>query len=104
MGRRAFVVVVGVLVVTVGVAGGVAAWATSYDQRNASRLMPGTVVEGVDVGGLRTGDAVRVLKDRIEAPLHRVLTVKAGAVEVATSPWDLGLRVDVRAAVRQAAG
>jgi lipoprotein-anchoring transpeptidase ErfK/SrfK len=53
---------------------------------------------------MRANDAVRLLRDRIEAPLHRPLTVKSGTLTLETTPWDLGLRVDVAAAVRTAQG
>src|SRR5205085_4479927 len=80
------------------------AWAIHYDRGNAGRLLPDTVIEGIPVGGMRAGDAVRLLKDRLESPLHRPLTVKSGVFTMDTSPWDLGLRVDVAAAVRKAQG
>jgi lipoprotein-anchoring transpeptidase ErfK/SrfK len=97
-------VAVAVATVIVGVAGCVSAWAATYDRNNADRLLPGTMIQGIPVGGMKIGDAVKVLRDRLEAPLHHDLVVRYGTFEEATSPWDLGLRVDVRAAVRRAHG
>jgi lipoprotein-anchoring transpeptidase ErfK/SrfK len=102
--RRWLIVSLTVSVVVVGVAGAAGAMATAYDEHASGRLLPGTVIEGVAVGDIRASQAVQVVRDRLEAPLHRPLTLRSGDVEVATSPWDLGLRVDVRAAVRRAQG
>ena len=104
MTRRWVIVTMTVAVIVVTVAGAAGAMATVYDEHASGRLLPGTVIGGVPVGDLPAGRAVRVLRDRIEAPLHRPLTLQSGDVEVATSPWDLGLRVDVRAAVQRAQG
>ncbi len=104
MGRRWVVSVVAVVTALVGLTGAAAAWAINYDRGTTGRLLPDTVIEGIPVGGMRASDAVRILRERIETPLHRPLTVKAGVFTVETTPWDLGLRVDVAAAVRKAQG
>lgn len=104
MGRRWVVTSVALVAVLVGVAGGVAAWAIHYDRGNNGRLLPDTVIEGIPVGGMRAGDAVRLLRGRIESPLHRPLTVRSGILTTETTPWDLGLQVDIAAAVRKAQG
>jgi len=95
---------VAALVLLVGAAGVAGAWATSYDRRTAERLLPGTTIEGIDVGGMRAPEAVELLRTRLEDPLRRPVTVRAGVGQVETTPWDLGLRVDVGAAVRKAQG
>lgn len=95
---------VAALTVVVGVAGAAAAWAISYDHGTTGRLPPDTVIEGIPVGGMRATEAVRLLRDRLESPLHRPLTVKSGVFTMDTTPWDLGLRVDVAGAVRKAQG
>lgn len=104
MRRRWVVTGVAILAVVVGVTGGVAAWATAYDHSHADRLLPDTIVEGVPVGGMTARAATDLLRDRLEAPLHRPMTVRTGDYSDATTPWDLGLHVDVRAAVRKAQG
>ena len=88
-----------VLVVGVG-----AAWAATYDRNMSGRLLPGTEIQGIAVGGMPADDAVRLLRDRIEQPLYRPLKLRADGFEMTTSAWDLGYRVDVRAAVRRAMG
>ncbi|MCA1846840.1 MAG: L,D-transpeptidase [Actinobacteria bacterium] len=93
-----------VAVTVVGLAGSLGAAAAVYDEHSSGRLLPGTTIEGIPVGDMPAGDAIRVLRDKLEAPLHRPLTVQSGDVGVATSPWELGLRVDVRAAVLRAEG
>ncbi len=104
MTRRWIVVSITVAVVVVALAGTAGALLVAYDRRASGKLLPGTTIQGVAVGDMPAGEAVQVLRDKIEAPLHRSLTLKAGDVEIVTSPWELGLRVDVRAAVRKAQG
>ncbi len=65
-------------------------------------LRPGTVIENVPVGGLTADAAVARLRERLEQPLHRPMKVTAEDFEAQTSPWDLGLRIDVEAVVRKA--
>lgn len=102
--RRWVVTTVAILTVLVGVAGVVAAAAGMYDRSNSHRLLPGTSIQGIPVGSMSAADATRLLRDRLETPLHREITVRAGEVSVVTTPWNMGLHVDVRAAVRRAQG
>lgn len=104
MNRRWVIVSLSVAAVILAVMGAGAVGATVYDRHASKYLLKGTVIGDVDVGDLRTDVAVQTLKDRLEAPLHREMTVKAGDKEVVTTPWSLGYRVDVKAAVREAQG
>lgn len=73
--------------------------------RQARRTLPsGAFIQGVDVGGLRFAEAVARVREKVEAPLHRPVTLAVDAFKTQTTPWDLGYRVDVPAAVRQAMG
>ena len=73
--------------------------------REARRTLPsGAFIQGVDVGGLRFNDAVARVREKVEAPLRRPVTLTVDTFKTQTTPWDLGYRVDVPAAVRQAMG
>src|SRR5207248_7368356 len=43
-----------------------------------------------------------LVRERVESPLHRTIHVETEQFAADTTPWDLGLRVDVPAVVRQA--
>lgn len=101
--RRHPMVVISVIAALVAISG-TSAWAVSYDHRVAQTLLPGTVVGGVPVGGLHEGAAVDAVRARVEDPLHRQIDVRTDAFDTRTTAWDLGLRVDVPAAVHTAMG
>lgn len=70
---------------------------------NARRTLPsGAFIQGVDVGGLKYAVAVDRVRERVEPPLRRAVKLKADTYEVETTPWALGLRVDVGQAVDRA--
>ncbi len=100
MSRRTLVLAI-VLPVTLLLAAGVVLGAMAIDGNARRRLPPGAFVQGVDVGGLKVDQAVARVRERVEAPLHRPVTVTVDAFSVRTTPWDLGYRVDVAAAVRR---
>lgn len=81
-------------------AGGCTA-AYSYDRAKAAVLLDGTTVGGLHVGGLSTAAARTHLRERIEDPLRRPMSISGGGFERVASAWDLGLRVDVDEAVRK---
>jgi lipoprotein-anchoring transpeptidase ErfK/SrfK len=73
--------------------------------RHARRTLPsGAFIQGVDVGGIRFDEAVARVREKVEAPLHRPIALTVDTFKTQTTPWDLGYRVDVPAAVRQAMG
>ncbi len=93
-----------VLPVTLVLAG-LATFGVLAVDRNARRTLPsGAFIQGVDVGGLRFDEAVARVRERVETPLHRSMKVTVDQFEVETSPWELGYRVDVPRAVREAMG
>jgi lipoprotein-anchoring transpeptidase ErfK/SrfK len=89
------------LVFAVVLTSGTAAWAVNYDHSTSQKLLPGTTINGVAVGGLTYDAAVDRVKQQVEAPLHRPIKVQGDDFEAATTAWDLGLHVDVPAVVRK---
>jgi lipoprotein-anchoring transpeptidase ErfK/SrfK len=101
--RRTLILAI-VLPVTLLVAGLGTFGALAID-RNARRTLPsGAFIQGVDVGGLRFEQAVARVREKVEAPLHRPVTLTVDEFRLETSPWELGYRVDVPKAVDQAMG
>jgi hypothetical protein len=98
-GRRPVIVLTGVLV---GLMVSGSAAAIGFDRHSFGILMPGTTIGGVQVGGLDIDAAQRLLKHRLEDPLHRPLHVTADGLDTTTTPWALGYRVDVVKASRDA--
>ena len=81
---------------------GTAVWALNYDQASSKKMLDGTTVGGVAVGGLHHQAALDKVRATIEDPLRRPIQVRAESFEAQTTAWDLGLRVDVPSAVRTA--
>jgi lipoprotein-anchoring transpeptidase ErfK/SrfK len=101
--RRHPIVIVSA-VTAMAVVSGTTAWAVTYDHRSAQTMLPGTVVGGVPVAGLHEAQAVDAVRASVEAPLHRTIHVQADSFQADTTAWDLGLKVDVPAAVSGAMG
>jgi lipoprotein-anchoring transpeptidase ErfK/SrfK len=96
-------VLLAVVLPLVLVVAGLGTVAAVVADRHARRSLPsGAFVEGVDVGGLSVDRAVARVRDKVEAPLHRPVKLTVDTFSVQTSPWDLGYRVDVPAAVGKA--
>ncbi|MDQ2826450.1 MAG: L,D-transpeptidase/peptidoglycan binding protein [Actinomycetota bacterium] len=101
MSRRTLVLAI-VLPVTLLLAAGLVLGAMAIDVNARRRLPSGAFVGGVDVGGLKVDQAVARVRARVEAPLRRPVKVTVDAFSVRTTPWELGYRVDVPAAVHRA--
>jgi lipoprotein-anchoring transpeptidase ErfK/SrfK len=82
--------------------GAASAWAIQYDNRTIDVLPTDTVIGGVNVGGLRYQAAVDKVRAQLEAPLHQPIHVDADGFQADTTAWDMGLQLDVPAAVRKA--
>src|SRR5947209_6683230 len=82
--------------------GAASAWAIQYDNRTIDVLPADSVIGGVHVGGLRYQAAVDKVRGQLEAPLHRAIHVTADGFAADTTAWDMGLQMDVPAAVRKA--
>ena len=103
MSRRTVVVAV-ILPLTLLLAVGAAIGAIAIDRRAQRTVPSGAFIQGVDVGGLTFDEAVARVREKVEAPLHRPITLTVDKFKTQTSSWDLGYRVDVPGAVRKAMG
>jgi lipoprotein-anchoring transpeptidase ErfK/SrfK len=99
---RIVLVVSVVLVALAGVAGGVAYGAREHSRQYEDRLLPGTVIEGVDVSGLSAPEALSAVKKVIAPRLHHRIVVTWGPRKWRLTPRELGARSDARSAVEAA--
>src|SRR3954447_9516253 len=81
---------------------GFSAWAVNYDNNTIDVLPNGTRIGGVAVGGLGYQAAVDKVRAKLEAPLHEPVHVASEGFSADTTAWDMGLQLDVPAAVRKA--
>src|SRR5579864_3125118 len=95
------VVVIAVLCVA-ALLGAASAWAIQYDSHTIDVLPQDAVIGGVRVGGLRFQAAVDKVRTVVEAPLHQPIHVVADGFSADTTAWDMGLQVNVTAAVEKA--
>src|SRR3954462_1943034 len=100
--RRGPKVVAIVVLVVVALLGAASAWAIQYDNRTIDVLPSNTTIGGVNVGGLHYQAAVDKVRAQVEAPLHQPIHVEADGFSADTTAWDMGLQLDVPAAVRKA--
>ena len=70
----------------------------------ADRVPSGTVVAGVEIGGLEKAAAVRRLTDGLASATTEPIPVAAGDKRTALDPVAAGLRLDVEATVAQVTG
>jgi lipoprotein-anchoring transpeptidase ErfK/SrfK len=98
MRHRWFIFVAVLLLVLVG--GAVAAFA--YDSSRDDLIAEGVTVAGVDVGGMRTAEATRVVRRELQKPLERPITVKRGRTRFTLSAQDAGVKADVGGMVDEA--
>jgi len=98
MRHRWFIFVAVLLLVLVG--GAVAAFA--YDSSRDDLIAKGVTVAGVDVGGMRTAQATRVIQRELQKPLERPITVKRGKTRFTLSAQDAGVKADVGGMVDEA--
>jgi lipoprotein-anchoring transpeptidase ErfK/SrfK len=100
--RRGPKVLAVVVLLLAAMLGAASAWAIQYDNRTIDVLPSDTVIGGVNVGGLRYQAAVDKVRAQLEAPLHQPIHVDADGFQADTTAWDMGLQLDVPAAVRKA--
>jgi vancomycin resistance protein YoaR len=66
----------------------------------SGRVLPGTVVAGIDIGGRDEASARRLLRPALERERQRPLAVSAPGERIVVRPADLGLTLDAEATVR----
>ena len=92
-----------VLVLMAGLAAGGVAWATQdYAAKYEGRLLPGTVIAGIDVSGMTSKEALAAVKASIRPELTRKVAVTWRDRRWTTTPQELGARSDAQRAVRAA--
>jgi lipoprotein-anchoring transpeptidase ErfK/SrfK len=82
------------------VGGAVAAFA--YDSSRDDLIAEGVTVAGVDVGGMRTAEATRVIQRELQKPLERPITVRRGQTRFRLSAQDAGVKADIGGMVDEA--
>lgn len=96
-------VVVGVVLASlVLVSAGSLYAASRYDAAAADRILPGVSIAGIDVSGMRRGEAVRTIREVAEETLYDEITVRAAGRSWIVTPASLGMVADVEGAVDHA--
>src|SRR5262245_23791719 len=98
MRHRWFIFVAVVLLVLIG--GAVGAFA--YDSSRDDTIAKGVTVAGVDVGGMTTTEARRVVQHELQGPLEQPITVRRGQTRFTLSAQDAGVEADVGGMVDEA--
>jgi lipoprotein-anchoring transpeptidase ErfK/SrfK len=102
-GKRWIAITLAVIAGLLIVAAGATAYATmQYSDRYEDRLLPGTTVAGVAVGGMDEADARSALETAIAPQLDREITLKWRDREWTVTPRDLGARSNLEWALRKA--
>src|SRR5918998_1734422 len=98
MRHRWFILVAVVLLVLIG--GAVAAFA--YDSSREDLIVEGVTIAGVDVGGMKSGEARALVRRELAAPLERPISVVRGKTRFSLSAEDAGVKADVGGMVDEA--
>jgi lipoprotein-anchoring transpeptidase ErfK/SrfK len=98
MRHRWFILVAVLLLVLVG--GSVAAFA--YDSSRDDVIAEGVTIAGVDVGGMKSDQARRIVRRELQKPLERPVAVVRGESRFSLSAQDAGVKADVGGMVDEA--
>src|SRR3990170_2378442 len=98
MRHRWFILVAVLLLVLIG--GSVAAFA--YDSSRDDLIAEGVTIAGVDVGGMTSGEARRLVRRELQKPLERPIAVVRGKQRFRLSAHDAGVKADVGGMVDEA--
>jgi len=98
MRHKWFIFVAVLLLALIG--GAVAAFA--YDSSRNDLIAEGVTIAGVDVGGMKTDGARRLVRRELQKPLERPIAVKRGKQRFTLSAHDAGVKADVGGMVDEA--
>jgi lipoprotein-anchoring transpeptidase ErfK/SrfK len=98
MRHRWFILVAVFLLVLIG--GAVAAYA--YDSSRDDLIAKGVTIAGVDVGGMTSAEARRVVQRELQEPLEQPIRVRRGQTRFTLSAEDAGVKADVGGMVDEA--
>lgn len=98
MRHRWFILVAVLLLALIG--GSVAAFA--YDSSRDDLIANGVTIAGVDVGGMTTAEATRVVRHELQKPLERPISVVRGKTRFRLSAEEAGVKADVGGMVDEA--
>lgn len=90
------------LVVTLLLLGVGVVYASMVDSQHEGRMLPGTTVAGVDVGGMSEREARSAVTHALADDLERTITVRLGQRTWKTTPRQLGSTAAVEAGVAEA--
>lgn len=100
---RKTAILAGVLFALLLLAGGGAAYATmEYSERYEGRVLPGSVVAGMPIGGMTHEEALEAVKAAIGPQLNREIELRWKKRTWTVTPEELGARSNARKVVRSA--
>ena len=103
LSRRATIVVLSVIGGLLILAGAGAAYATyDYSERYEGKILPGSQIAGVNVGGLDHDEAVGAVRAALGPQLNREIEVRTPGRTWTITPKELGARSDARHVVEAA--
>lgn len=100
--HRALVVLGALFAVGLLLAGGAAFAGYQYSEKYEGKILPGSTIAGVDVGGMGADEAIAAIKNAIGPQLDREIAVTFKDKRWEVTPRGLGARSDARRAVRAA--
>src|SRR3954454_23246273 len=93
---RTWLVVLLILAGVLLVAGGGSAYAAfRYDQATQHKLLPGTQISGVDVGGMTRKEAIAAVRNNIDSSLTTGLTISSAGEHWQVTPQELGVEANI---------
>jgi lipoprotein-anchoring transpeptidase ErfK/SrfK len=98
MRHRWFILVAVLLLGLIG--GAVAAFA--YDSSRDDLIAKGVTIAGIDVGGMKTAEARRIVARELREPLEKPIRVRRFTTRFTMSAEDAGVKADVRGMVDEA--